>query len=681
VIHELNLTNFRKVVNANMVFTPGLNVLRGSNEASKTTRLEAMLYALFGSSCLRTSLDDTVTWGQDVKSLKVELHLTFDGVPYSVQRSKAGAEVRFGDQTVTGQTEVKKFFERLFGCTADMAQKLMIASQNSIRGALESGPTATAAMIEQLANLQVIESLIEKIQVGRPCGNTRATEARVEALKARAGTVPPEPDQEPVLRAEAQVQKCEREAKHERELLILAESAAANAQVTMQKAASVATRNKATKVQQSRLQEAASRTPVEPGTSREKIQEWTALEGQVQERERLLALFKTKFPVAEQVWEGDWASFVEAKDNALAEANHWRKGVVEGREKVRELEVQLITEDVCPLCQKDLSQVPEVVAINTKVGAQLAAARQAYEEAKKQQGEADLLLRDMLAIETLATRIRDKAVAPWTLDESTVPPTPVWGGPEVTDDLQSRAKEIAALSLAWANFDRSIALQQQAQAELERLTFEQEVDTTQAQADIQALRTQQAAYQEANQALNTAMLAAKDARARYDQAVALRQQALQQAEIVRQDLESAQHEVQQMQFYNELIRKLRDARPVIANKLWGSVLAGVGSYFSQIRGEKSVVSRTEDGFTVNGSGVAGLSGSTLDALGLAIRLALVKTFMPTVGFISLDEPAAACDEQRELAMLGVIAAAGFDQVILVTHSDAPEALAQNLVQI
>jgi ABC-type transport system involved in cytochrome bd biosynthesis fused ATPase/permease subunit len=120
---------------------------------------------------------------------------------------------------------------------------------------------------------------------------------------------------------------------------------------------------------------------------------------------------------------------------------------------------------------------------------------------------------------------------------------------------------------------------------------------------------------------------------------------------------------------------------VIANKLWGSVLAGVGSYFSQIRGERSVVSRTEDGFTVNGSGVAGLSGSTLDALGLAIRLALVKTFMPTVGFISLDEPAAACDEQRELAMLGVIAAAGFDQVILVTHSDAPEALAQNLVQI
>ena len=46
-----------------MVFTPGINVLRGDNEASKTTRLEAIAYALFGSRSLRTPLEQAVTWG------------------------------------------------------------------------------------------------------------------------------------------------------------------------------------------------------------------------------------------------------------------------------------------------------------------------------------------------------------------------------------------------------------------------------------------------------------------------------------------------------------------------------------------------------------------------------------------------------------------------------------------
>jgi ABC-type transport system involved in cytochrome bd biosynthesis fused ATPase/permease subunit len=47
----------------------------------------------------------------------------------------------------------------------------------------------------------------------------------------------------------------------------------------------------------------------------------------------------------------------------------------------------------------------------------------------------------------------------------------------------------------------------------------------------------------------------------------------------------------------------------------------------------------------------------------------------------LDEPGAACDEQREANMLGLIAASDFDQVILVTHSDLADAFANQIVNL
>ena len=71
----------------------------------------------------------------------------------------------------------------------------------------------------------------------------------------------------------------------------------------------------------------------------------------------------------------------------------------------------------------------------------------------------------------------------------------------------------------------------------------------------------------------------------------------------------------------------------------------------------------------------------LDALGLAIRIALTKTFLPNNDFLILDEPAAACDDEREMNMLGVITTAGFDQVLLVTHSPLADAFADKVVAL
>jgi len=84
---------------------------------------------------------------------------------------------------------------------------------------------------------------------------------------------------------------------------------------------------------------------------------------------------------------------------------------------------------------------------------------------------------------------------------------------------------------------------------------------------------------------------------------------------------------------------------------------------------------------VDGKPVEGLSGSTLDALGLAIRIALTRTFLSNVPWLILDEPAAACDDSREAAMMGVVSGCGFPQVLMVSHSELGEAYASNVVTL
>ena len=124
---------------------------------------------------------------------------------------------------------------------------------------------------------------------------------------------------------------------------------------------------------------------------------------------------------------------------------------------------------------------------------------------------------------------------------------------------------------------------------------------------------------------------------------------------------------------------VRLARPRVADKLWSLVLGAVSRYFTQMRGEGRVVSRDADGFKVNARPVAGLSGSTMDILGLAMRVALVKTFLPTAPFLVLDEPAAACDDDRTQAMLGFLSASEFTQVLACSHDPISESVAGSVV--
>lgn len=122
-------------------------------------------------------------------------------------------------------------------------------------------------------------------------------------------------------------------------------------------------------------------------------------------------------------------------------------------------------------------------------------------------------------------------------------------------------------------------------------------------------------------------------------------------------------------------------RPIVARRLWNIVLSSVSSIFSRIRGTTSTVTRTDDEFLIDGRPIGAYSGSTKDALGLAIRIALQKTFLTGLDFIIVDEPARGMDDTRETDLLAVLTTSEFAQTFVVTHSTLADAYATNLIQL
>jgi DNA repair exonuclease SbcCD ATPase subunit len=150
---------------------------------------------------------------------------------------------------------------------------------------------------------------------------------------------------------------------------------------------------------------------------------------------------------------------------------------------------------------------------------------------------------------------------------------------------------------------------------------------------------------------------------------------------LKEEVKRCEEELAALAFNNALLKKIRALRPLVADRLWNTLLSTVGALFSRIREEDSVIVKDAGGFRCNGQVVESLSGSTLDALGAAIRVALCKTFLPHADFIVLDEPAAACDPQRTANLLAFLASAGFGQILLVTHEEMSETYADTLIAL
>lgn len=707
MLEKLTLTNFRKHEDLVLDFSSGLNVVRGQNEAGKSTLQEAIGYALFGSKALRTTFADTVTWGRPENSLRVQLTINIGGRGLTFSRGKSGAEVIDGRVViVTGQNEVSSYAASLLGCDGTAAANLMIASQNAMRGSLEQGPKATAAMIEQLADFDLFDVLIEKIQSNLVVGAPATFETRLKEAEARLEACEPVPkpdevehnawlaengkevdrinkiltdDLRPALRrAEldhenvAQQIRAHEEAKEE----------LARAEKTLQDhtAQRDAAKAKAAALQVDAKALAAARAALDDAEQASSVAE-------------AHSLFRA-LPTCEHEFEGDHAAFSSWLAERVSTQQAKEKERTEKMTRKQVLEASLITSSTCGFCGQDVSAFPDVARKNEELRAEINTCITAAQALTAEIGDIAAEISAGRAIEAADRKVEQtlaKISAYVKVDRATVPARVEWAAslPGQVDLASARSKvkaleaQAAEASQLQAKVETLDSIRLDDVAQVERMKTK--VDHYQHPADAdelyQAFLHYEDAVHSAEFTLNVHRQESERRRTEFANALAIYNARAGEQQRLQAAVDQARKDLETLAFNNTLLKKVRAARPIIADKLWNTVLSAVSTMFSQMRGEASVVGKDSSGFKVNGQPIEALSGSTLDILGLAIRTALVKTFIPHASFMLLDEAAAACDEDRTGSLLGFVAGTGFDQVVLVTHESASEAVADRVIQL
>lgn len=709
MLRQLKLANFRKHENLDLALEDGIVVLRAANEAGKTTLIEAVAYAMFGARACREPLEGVVTYGKPLASLRVDLVFDFDGVTYTLKRSKSGAELTYEGGIVTGQTEVTGFIERLMGAPASLATSLWFTSQGSIRGALEAGPKATAQLIEQLADFGIVDRLIDLVQTKLPTGAAKPFEERVKQAQEYVEQLdvevpmPSEDECAWVLDAGKRLEALREKA-----------TAAALASDTYDRevfSPLVQKKQKLDRVLEERVRVAgeyeqrardfnALVIPEFNEAELDALRQKAADQKRVNdERSKQLAAFHAfkKLPSPDGVeWEGDAASYARFKQEMADADRLTRERISKAGADIRVLKERLVQSSVCGWCDKDVSQFPEVAKKNAETARQIAELEKDAEEAKAQAAE---IAQQRAAVATIDRM--EKEVSNFLLqygayvevEDVRVPAVVKWQG-----DVPVPAEG----SVQYESQIRTLEAQKRArdQAEGQKALLEQQVGNlggklreldSAVAALVEEIHDYDAAASraldlthakvKAQEAVDVLAAEYKERHAAFQAVVNLYEVQQKNLEGARKLLTDAQAALLDLNFNNTLLKKIRASRPLIVDRLWQVVLTAVSYYFSQMRGTQSTVARSDGGFKVDGQSVEGLSGSTLDILGLSVRLALLKTFLPRCGFLVLDEPAAACDDTRESALIGTVAASSFGQTLLVTHSDLADAYANQLVTL
>lgn len=426
-------------------------------------------------------------------------------------------------------------------------------------------------------------------------------------------------------------------------------------------------------------------------------------------RRRAYRLFAAlRYP--EAFWEGDRASLdaemvrlqtsIEANTADAAKAD---KSIGEVQSQVRVLRSKLVTSLVCPTCKQEVKNKEELAAQNARIELEIAQAEARLPDLQRTLGgcqatagalraelqELQALTRCSAAFEQFATANGQHL----EVDFGFVPPRLKWAGDvpeEASLDPQELKNRIAALEKSQDEGRRAAGQAETLRAAIldDRAAIDQATANLRqypAVVDIDDLHREWKACCATVENLKAGLDVHRDniarLKARMDSAQREYDQAVQWGDHLRAEVKRIQADLDRLAFNNALLKKVRAIRPLVADKLWNQVLAAVSTMFTQVRGDRSVVTKSADGFLVNGTSTRGLSGSTLDALGMAIRIALVKTFLPHCSMLVLDEPCAAADEARTTSMLGFVASAGFDQTLLVTHESTSEAFADNLITL
>lgn len=711
MIKSIEAKYFRKHEDLRIDFTKGLNVLRGANEVGKTTVTEIILYSLFGASVLVDKFEEVVSWGQKESALKAKMIVCISGVDYTFARSKAGAEVNYTANgqaiKVVGQKEVSSFAAALLGADAKTASLLMLSSQAGLRGALEEGATAVGALMAKLADFDTIDKLLETAAQTLALGSvvplqTKLAEADATVIEATAALV------DPKVLADLELKVAE----------ALGLSIKANDSVTLRADAvdkATLALNTATLNNDAHTQAHHAVTLLVAAVEQEKALLAAATADSLKRPDALavaaaraqlvdadnhvahLNLYST-FQAIPAYPEVSWDEPQDSFEATLAESVATRDTILlkqrELTSDIASAKRQIISGDgKCPTCGTVAANHDHVTTANAAVTASIAAFQAALVTHTAPLAEATETIAALHGVRAFAVKRQtyiDRCGTRLTLDLSCYPMKVLWDGavPESTSNAPALRKQIDAFEVQERSANQAEGrASAHSTALTTRTTALAAAQTTASLMILTPVPPLDAAYDVAYSAYMEQVTLARDAdfhltqvRSEHGEILRISQGAAERLADARKWVAAYVLDIKTLEFNNELVKKLKSMKPQITDFLWNNVLAAVGNYFSVLRGEQSIVTKDATGFRVNGRG-GSLSGSTLDMLALAIRVALSKTFVPHCSFVVLDEPAHGCDEVRAGALLGFLSGVGFEQTILASHDELSESVADNVINL
>ena len=169
ILNRLEAHNFRKL-NITLDFPQGMLIIKGPNEAGKSTILEAILYALFGK-LMRGTKELAINHQSNIA--KIKLTFTVNGQQYLVQRILKRTETHAKIYKITSNglvpqaltvQETNKFIKNLLGgLSFNEVLVTNIVAQKELDKLLELKGQSREKIINALLGLESYNKAIEKI--------------------------------------------------------------------------------------------------------------------------------------------------------------------------------------------------------------------------------------------------------------------------------------------------------------------------------------------------------------------------------------------------------------------------------------------------------------------------------------------------------------------------------------
>ena len=742
---SLKTKNFKKLGDFECAFGPGLNVIAGENFAGKSTLLQAIEAALFGVSVVPGKAEHIPTWGQKNFGLDLcfkgldgnTYQVTRDKSTAKLKRILAAGEPA-DDLVANGTTPVKTAIEELLGLPSKDYNLFIQSRQGESAGILTFGATALNRKVEEHAGVDVIERVQQAAQLRASRLNARAENrpspskmAEAEEANQEAETAWNAADQDHTATQQALEEfgefKGEVVENKAPEMRKEAQDAAVLLAVLEGAEAAVPTAEQAVKEAQERLDGQAKKDPDELQAklktaydkgmaAKSQIDDLRKAQQSYQVSQRTVEGLEKELEAAnaavQQPSEVGVLPTAEDKLEAAIQAFNGAHSTLTGLE-VRERNAKELADGAkCPTCghakedhdpeqlRKELEDIQTAVSAAREMAAEAArsevAARAELKAIEEQDAKAQASLDAVDAVERKLEAAKAQLGALVKVDESQI--NDAEGSQQQARDeyaaLQAELKTVQAhnerIDADMATLNRAVKAFDEAMAKVKELDEQyaalpeppSEEDIAAAEQAYQGYLAAHQQWRDTHVELSGKETLARNALHHAAQMVEMTKAAL---DTLREQEKEALDASAEAKKCDRLVRFLRDGRQGYMKQVWSSILAISSRLVSEASGGTITrLENVEGDFQFEEDGVlaptSSASGAQRAFIGTSLRIGLSRALYGSDSLLSFDEPTESCNERNASGMAAMLASSA-KQVLLITHRENDQALAQNIINV